>query len=165
MSNITTNHAATYTNLPLITRTMLHAPDKTCSLCLYFFQFNLNTVSNTVYISDFEVFMLRAPTVHPISGYLLRTAHNSNLIFDFPWGFELSGVNCIGIWDPRSTDRESSIQNPVSVIQNVGQSAFKVKWPGTNQDEWPTTKTHTPEHRKYERKKFLRKWALFSTVA
>ena len=110
MSNITTNHAITYTNLPSITRTMLQAPDKTCSLWLYFFQFNLNTVSNTVYISDFQVFMLLAPTVHLISGYLLRTAHNSDLIFDFPWRFELSGVDCIGIWDPGSTYGESRIQ-------------------------------------------------------
>ena len=145
---------------------MLQAPDKTCRLslsALFSVPFKYS-VQHCVYIR-LHVTCIHSP---PHFRLFASTPHNSNLIVVFPWSFELSGVDCN--WDPRSTDRESRIHSVESRIQDclgfpyVRQSAFKVKWPGTTQDEWPTTKTHTPKHRKYERKKFPRKWALFSTV-
>ena len=154
------------TNLPLITQTMLQAPDKTCRLslsALFSVPFKYS-VQHCVYIR-LHVTCIHSP---PHFRLFASTPHNSNLIVVFPWSFELSGVDCN--WDPRSTERESRIHSVESRIQDclgfpyVRQSAFKVKWPGTTQDEWPNTKTHTPKHRKYERKTFPRKWALFSTV-
>ena len=63
----------------------------------------MNTMSRTVYLSSFEVCMLLELIPHPISLFsiiyfeLLIT----RTIFDFPWRFELSGVDCrfFGIQD------------------------------------------------------------------
>ena len=96
------------------------APDKTCSLCLYFFQFNLNTVSNTVYISGFEVFMLLAPTVHPIPGICFELPITPTL---FLISLEVSSYR-----ESTVTGIQGGIQNPrLSWISLCGAKCFEAE--------------------------------------
>ena len=61
-----------------------------------FRQSNLNTVSSTVYQSSFELCMLLAFIPYPIFLFpvICFELQLTRTPFEFPWSFELSGVDC-----------------------------------------------------------------------
>ena len=95
------------------------------SLSLLFCQSSLNTMSSTVYLSSFEVFMLLAFIPHPISSFLVicfvlpitRTPAN---FFDFPWRFELSGIDC-------SWKRTRSCEERKSKVSSCNRESVRIK--------------------------------------
>ena len=95
------------------------------SLSLLFCQSSLNTMSSTVYLSSFEVFMLLAFIPHPISSFLVicfvlpitRTPAN---FFYFPWRFELSGIDC-------SWKRTRSCEQRKSKVSSCNRESVRIK--------------------------------------